>query len=413
MKHIYTSIDIGSDTIKIVVCELYQNRLNLLAASSVKAKGIKKGLITDVYLASEALKEGLEEIETMIGIKIKKALVTVPSYSALFTMVEGSKEIPSGVVTSSDVKEVLNEALRSKSIKDKEMVTLVPIDFTLDTMKGIRDPKGKRGRNLSVKAIEVLSPKKVIYSVISLLDSIGLEIVDISIGGIGDMQTFKTKEIANEIGAIVNIGYEVTNVSIYNKGIIVKNSIIPLGGKNIDNDISYIFKLLNKDSVRVKERFAVAHRDFASTNDFYEVKDKNGEVKKFSQLEISEVVMSRIEELLMVVKKEINSLTKRQVDYIILTGGTSSLSNFQDVAEDIFGTIAKCDSIKILGVRNNKYSSAVGNIVYFINKLHLKGIDYTMFDEDEEEMLSASKKGLLDLPNDSMLGKVFGYFFDE
>lgn len=29
MKHIYASLDIGSDTIKLVVCELYQNKLNL------------------------------------------------------------------------------------------------------------------------------------------------------------------------------------------------------------------------------------------------------------------------------------------------------------------------------------------------------------------------------------------------
>ena len=36
MKHIYTSLDIGSDTIKVVVCELHQNKLNLLAASSFK-----------------------------------------------------------------------------------------------------------------------------------------------------------------------------------------------------------------------------------------------------------------------------------------------------------------------------------------------------------------------------------------
>ena len=45
MRHIYTSVDIGSDTIKIVVCELFNKKLNLLAASSIKSKGIKKGLI--------------------------------------------------------------------------------------------------------------------------------------------------------------------------------------------------------------------------------------------------------------------------------------------------------------------------------------------------------------------------------
>lgn len=413
VKHIYTSIDIGSDTIKIVVCELFQNRLNLLAASSVKAKGIKKGLVTDVYLASESLKEGLEEVETMLGIKIKRAIVTVPSYETSYMMIEGKTEIATGIVTGEDVNDVLSVAFKSKDINDKEMITIVPIEFSVDSMGGIKDPKGKNGKILSVKAIEVLAPKKVVYSVISLFDNIGLEIVDISIGGIGDMQTYKTKEISHEVGAIVNIGYEVSNISIYNKGIIIKNSIIGLGGKNIDNDISYIFKLLNKDSTYIKERFAVAHSDFASANDFYTIKDKDGEIRKISQLEVSKVVMSRIEDILSVVKKEINSLTKRQVDYIIITGGTSSLSHFQNVAENVFGNVAKCDSIKILGVRNNKYSSVVGNIIYFINKLRLKGLDYTMLDEEDIEMLAANKKGLLGLPNDSMLGKVFGYFFDE
>ena len=40
MKNIYTSVDIGSDTIKVIVCELYNGKLNLLAASSVKSRGI-------------------------------------------------------------------------------------------------------------------------------------------------------------------------------------------------------------------------------------------------------------------------------------------------------------------------------------------------------------------------------------
>ena len=68
VKHIFTSIDIGSDTIKIVVCELFNNKLNLLAASSVKSRGIKKGLIADAYEASACIKEGFNELEEMLGI---------------------------------------------------------------------------------------------------------------------------------------------------------------------------------------------------------------------------------------------------------------------------------------------------------------------------------------------------------
>ncbi len=45
LKHIYTSIDLGSDSIKIVVCELVHNKLNLLAANTYPSHGIKNGLI--------------------------------------------------------------------------------------------------------------------------------------------------------------------------------------------------------------------------------------------------------------------------------------------------------------------------------------------------------------------------------
>ena len=61
MKQVYTSIDIGSDTVKVVVTELCNNKINLLAASSVKSAGIKKGLITDAELASNSIKEAIQK----------------------------------------------------------------------------------------------------------------------------------------------------------------------------------------------------------------------------------------------------------------------------------------------------------------------------------------------------------------
>ena len=45
MRKIYTSIDIGTYSIKVVVGEYYNNKLHVLASSCVKSKGLKKGLI--------------------------------------------------------------------------------------------------------------------------------------------------------------------------------------------------------------------------------------------------------------------------------------------------------------------------------------------------------------------------------
>lgn len=415
MKHIYSSIDIGSDTVKLVVCELYNNKLHLLATSSVKSKGIKKGLITNVNDATVSIKQVFNEVESMLGIKIRKVIASVPSYFAEFTRISGEVKVSSadGIVASEDVVNVFAKAMDGRIKSHQEMVTIIPIDFSLDAMEGINIPLGLVGTRLKTRAVMATVPRKNIYSVVSILDSIGVEVVDIMLGSIGDIYSFKTKELEHKIGAVINIGAETTTVSLYNKGIIVKNSIIGMGGKNIDNDISYMYKIEPKEAKKIKEKFALAHKKYASTSDFYETKDAALEDIKISQYEVSEIVESRIEEILELGRKEINILSNREIEYIIITGGTSNMTHFEYVADEIFSKKAEIGSVKLVGLRNNIYSSAFGNIIYFINKLKLKGKSYTMVSSSDMEDLSSVKKNTMHTSNETMLERVFGYFFGE
>ena len=401
MRHIYTSVDIGTDTTKVIVTELYKGKLNLLAASSTKSNGIKKGLITNVDEASFSLKKAISEVQDMLGFKIRKVLVNVPSYFADFSKIEGSIKV-NGVVEDEDVSRVIDEAVKSSSF-DKEIVSIIPIDFSLDEQSGIRDPKGLMGDVLKVRAVVSLVPKKNIYSVVSLIDSIGLEVADISLNGIGDINAFKNKEIDSKLGAVINIGYETTNVSIYNKGIIIKNSIIGMGGKNIDNDLSYMYKIDLDVADKIKKKFAYAHKDYANKVEFYNIDDNN----KINQFEVTDIVMSRVEEILSLAKKEINLLANRKMDYVIITGGVSNMEGFSSVAEDVFGKEVKLGNVNIIGIRDNKYSTAIGNVVYYINHLKLLG-QINSVGED-----STYSSSLSNITEESMLGKVFGYFFGD
>lgn len=412
MKHIYTSVDIGSNSIKIVVFELYKNKLNLLAASSVKSEGIKKGVITNFDEASYSMIKGFKDIEQMLGIKINKVIASVPSYFADYIKVEDSIEISNEekIVTGKDISNLLEKAVKSKLTPNREMVTVIPIDFMVDGIEAVKDPKGLHGSILSVRAILVTTPSKNIYSVVNLIENAGVEVIDIFLNSIGDINTFRNESIDKCIGAVINVGSETTSITLYNKSIPVKSAILQLGGKNIDNDIAYMYKVDSATANNLKEQFAVAHKKYASSSEYKEVKDIYGNDKKISQLEISEIVMSRIEEILSMAKEQINDLTNKELRYIIITGGTSNIPQFKAVASEILGDVS-IGNIKIIGVRNNKYSSAIGNVIYFINRLKLRGNNYSMFNEDDEAKLSSRKNS--NNSNESMLGKVFGYFFGE
>lgn len=422
MKKIYTSIDIGSDTIKVLVCELYKGKMNVLASSSVKSNGIKKGLIVDANEASICIRKAIQEVESMLGIKVHKVLASVPSYGADFSVGtafidlrqnENIEGIPT--VIGKDVLNVLQNVGYNKIPEDRELVNILPIEFYLDDIDHpVKDPKGKKCKKLGVKTVVVTTPKINVHSVVSLLTAMGLDVKDITFNSIGDYYEFKDDKIDDSISAVINIGSDNTTVSLFIKGILAKTSIINVGGKNIDNDIKYIFKVDLLEARKLKETFAIAHKRYASSNEITELSNINGEMIKINQYEISEVVMERVLEILKFAKKELKVLTNKEISYIIITGGVSEMFGFKAAVDEVFGPGIAPVSLKTLGIRKNQFSSCSGMIKFFDEKVDLRGKpNYSMVSQSDEDDLISNKKKITNFSNRSILGKVFGYFFDN
>ena len=412
MRKIYTAIDIGSDSIKIVVGEMCKDKINVLASTSFKSGGVKRGFIIDDDKTVESLKNALKEIEDSIGVKIDKAITTVVSNDRHFSVVSASTPISINgdeEVSSRHISSVLQKAVVDKIDYGDEMVSIIPITFSVDDMSNIVNPIGKKGRELGVKAVLSTVPKENIYKVISVLNSCNIEVVDIVFGSIGDYFEGKTLSTDKSLGALINIGSETVNVSIFNKGILIKNSIIELGSKNIDKDISYVYGLDLLSSKNLKENFAVACRRYADINDVKEVAKKDNSKIMINQYELTEIVEARLVELLKLAKKELNHLTKRKISYIIVTGGITELSGFNYVIENVLGINATCMNITTMGIRNNKFSTCAGLIKYLNDKLELRDSNYTMFNKDKINSLMNNKSSVLKKDNTSLVGKVFGY----
>ena len=71
MRKIIASLDIGSNTIKLIVGEFIKNRLNILCTSEAPSKGIKKGLVYRREELIPVLKETFHQAEEMLGIPVR------------------------------------------------------------------------------------------------------------------------------------------------------------------------------------------------------------------------------------------------------------------------------------------------------------------------------------------------------
>ena len=297
MKEIISSLDIGSSTVKLVVGEIYNDELNVLAVSEVKSKGVKRGIIVSPEEALISLKEVFLRCEEMLGIKINKVILTIPSYYAEFIITDGSSTITNedGIIQSVDVVRTMQACVYNKVPNNKEFVAITPIEFTIDDSdKKVKNPTGMKANKLKCKAVLSLAPKKNVYTAVSLLENIGVDIVDINFGSVADYFEFKTPELDKKNTAVINIGEEKTEVSIFKKGILIETECIEIGGKNIDRDICYIYDISRKQAVYLKEKFALASKRNASTSWSEDVLTKSEENIKINQYEISEIISSRI-----------------------------------------------------------------------------------------------------------------------
>lgn len=367
MKKVYTSINLGSDTIKFVVGELYNNKINLLSSYEITSKGIRKGLIVDANLVINSIKDGIKEINKNLGIEIKKVIVNVPSYNAKFLYVTSSitNENEDKIITSKMVANLIKKSVYSKLANDYELLTVIPLDFVIDGNKGNNKAVGIKGTEIEFKGIMISTPKKNIYSVISCIEGASLEVADITFDGIGDYFEVRNANLDKKVGAIINLGHDTTTVSIINKGKFMNTEIIQIGGRSIDKDLACVFGISIFDARTIKEKFAVAHKRYAQIGETYEVKNNLGEMIKLNQYEVSQVTMERLIELLNLAKKQILLLTKQNINYIVFTGGLTEIKNFRNLCYEIFGKDVIIYSMNTLGIRDNKYTTSLGMIKIF------------------------------------------------
>ena len=143
MGNVYTGIDIGTNSIKIVVLEKIKNKFNLLSSISTPCPYITNGEITNTKGVSTLVRKSLDEIENMLGLTITKAVCCLNPIHLKMDIVEGSVDtLDSQKITGADITNLLNDAIGKINFEDQELVTSTPIYFVIDGVKKVKDPKG-------------------------------------------------------------------------------------------------------------------------------------------------------------------------------------------------------------------------------------------------------------------------------
>ena len=123
MNDFYTGIDLGTDSIKIIVCEKIGDKYNVLSKTSHPSSGIERGFISDIKSATNSVKSAIEEVNNILGIEINKVIASVPPEGCKFDILSGDCDVDDyNEISGKDVSNVLLSALKNHDFEDYELV---------------------------------------------------------------------------------------------------------------------------------------------------------------------------------------------------------------------------------------------------------------------------------------------------
>lgn len=412
MRKIISSLDVGSDTIKLVVGEFTGNRLHILGTSKIENRGMEAGKIVDSESVSKAIKKSVKQISANLGVSIEKAILGINPLNLKLTKSTSEVSIKNenSVVTGDDVSLVIKKCADGLIDEGYALIGVIPVEFGLDGDRYTKDPKGIVSSILKFKGIVITSPKDYVSKLLSTVESAGIKVIDIIPNALGDYAAFKNDMTEKSVGAIINVGYDTTSISIFNRGILTNNKTYKIGAHHIETDLAYIEKLDDTTSKAIYKDLCLATDELASPNEYRMATDLDGNTVRVNQLDVSAIAKSRIEEILNLAKKQINILTKKKISYIIILGGLTELRDFRIILESVLGQNVKIGALNMIGARDNSLSSAVGLQIYFEDKVALRGKEISTVNANE---INENSNGKSDIKDNSLFSKVFGYFFDS
>ena len=297
---ILVGIDVGTSKVCALIGEVHRDGgLTVIGKGTVPATGLKKGVVVNIDQTVHSIGQAVEQAERLSGMKIDRAYVSVGG-----SHVE-SQNSPGTVAVSGHNREVTREDIaratdvaRAVQIpSNREVLHVLPRDFSVDDQEGVKDPLGMSAIRLGVEVHIVTASATAVQNLTKCVIAAGVKIDELVASSLAAAETVAS-ETERELGvAVADIGAGTIDLALFADGSPLYSAVLPVGGNNVTNDVAIGLKT----SLQVAEELKIKH----GTADLRGIEeDENIAVstlgeeagREVSRLEMCQIIEARMRE---------------------------------------------------------------------------------------------------------------------
>jgi cell division protein FtsA len=339
-----TALDIGSSKVSaLIVTAGEEGRLRVLGSGQRESRGVKRGYVADVDASEVAVREAVESAERMSGVTIDEVWASFGAGGLTSDIANVEVELGGHQVEQSDLTELLRHGRAAIDRGDRVVLHAHPALYTIDGVEGVKQPIGLHAQRLGVDIHVIAAEPAPLRNLDYVIRSAHLGVRAIVASPVAAALSCLTAE-ERELGvALVELGAEVTNVSLHAGGMLVGLRSIPLGARDISDDIACAFGVQRRDAERLKCFYGSA---MTSPRDNHEMIEANqigaesgAEPMRITRAQLMTVIRQRVEELTSQIDNTLKTLgfTGPVGRQVVLTGGGAELKNIADYMQGVLG----------------------------------------------------------------------------
>ena len=369
-SQIYVGLDIGTTSIKVLVCENVKGKLKLIGVGTQPSGGLNQGVIVDIDKTAMAIKQAVAQATEKSGVKISRVIIGLPANYLQMNQVHGminlSNQGQPREIVNQDVIDVAHSTLSQGLPPEREVIDLVPRDFAVDQFRGIKDPRGMSGIRLEMWATLYSGPKTIVYNTKKSVEQAGLKIEDMVVAPIATGSNILSDGEQDFGTVIMDLGAGQTTTSIIHDHQLKFAFVDPEGGNYITKDISAVLNTSQKNAEQLKRDHGYADSEQAA-EDVQLAVDVVGKAQPVNYTEkyLSEVIEARIRQIFRRAKDKLDSINAPQLPGgLVLYGGVAALPGIKDIASQYFDGTVRVFVPNEMGIRQPSYATALSLCLY-------------------------------------------------
>ena len=340
---IVAALDLGSSKVCCLIARLAEDQPpEVIGIGQQASHGVRNGAVVDMEATERAVANAVHAAEQMAGQTIDRVVVNLSGGHPQSASIDVEVSISGHAVGDSDLRRALEQGQQSDAAEGRngqarQLIHSIPLGYSIDGSRGIRDPRGMYGDRLGVSVHFVTAGAGAVRNLLTCIQRSHLEPVGLVVSPYASgLAALVDDEL--ELGVtLIDMGGGTTTITVFLGGDAIYTDVLRVGGLHVTNDIARGLSTPLAHAERIKTLYGHAMVTTADEREAIEVPqvgEDDGQPQQIPRSLLVGIIQPRLEETFELVRSrlEASGFDKLAGRRVVLTGGASQLAGVRELA---------------------------------------------------------------------------------